>query len=192
MIRKAATILFCLVFFMAALYGCRTTRPVSGGDVSSAPTSSLWDYDTVLVQDFEVPANFPAPQDVGSVIAGKVVFQIQRYSQTYKLFNTITKDEGKMPASGGSKILVINGDVREYTLPSIGKRIGRSFIPGGEFTGTAAFAAHYQFIEKSTGKIIYETDLRTTSTGNADTVDYAMERNAEAAARVVYQHKVGK
>ena len=71
----------------------------------------------------------------------------------------------------------------------MGRRIGRSFIPGGEYTGTAYFAAHYQFVDKATGEVVYETDLRTSSSGSDDTVDYAMLRNAEAAAKVIYKLK---
>ena len=89
----------------------------------------------------------------------------------------------------GKKVLVIKGEVKEYTRESVGRRIGRSFIPGGEFTGTAAFAAHYQFIDQASGKVIYETDLRTGATGANDTVEYAMDRNGEALAKVITKYK---
>jgi len=71
----------------------------------------------------------------------------------------------------------------------VGRRIGRSFIPGGEYTGTASFAAHYKFIDKETGKVIYETDLKTSSTGANDSVDYAMDRNGEALAKTITKLK---
>ena len=190
MIKKTAAIIF-FVLFIAFLCGCRTATPVSGG-ASSGSLNTFGEYDAVLVQDFEVPANIPATGNVGSEIARKIVYQIGRYSQTYKLFEVVTSEKDKKQIPAGKKVLVITGEVKEYTQPSLGQRIGRSFIPGGEFTGTAAFAAHYQFVDKDSGKVIYVTDLRTTSIGSADTVDYAMERNAEAAAKVIYQHKVGQ
>ena len=190
MIKKTAAIILS-VFFIASLCGCRTARPVSEG-ASSGSVNTFQGYDAVLVKNFEVPANVPAAANVGSEIARKIASQIQRYSQTYKLFGVVTIEKDKTQIPAGKKVLVITGEVNEYTQPSVGKRIGRSFIPGGEFTGTAAFAAHYQFVDKDSGEVIYVTDLRTTSTGSSDTVDYAMERNAEAAARVVYQHKVGQ
>jgi hypothetical protein len=89
----------------------------------------------------------------------------------------------------GKKVLIIKGEVKEYTRESVGRRIGRSFIPGGEFTGTAAFAAHYQFIDKASGKVIHETDLRTGATGGNDTVEYAMDRNGEALAKLITKYK---
>jgi hypothetical protein len=79
--------------------------------------------------------------------------------------------------------------VKEYARGSLRRQIGRSFIPGREFTGSSSFAARYQFIDKDTGKVIYETDLRTTSTGSEDTVEYAMDRNGEALAKVVTKFK---
>lgn len=114
--------------------------------------------------------------------------QIKRYNEKYKLFDSIVKEGGKeIPSSG--KVLLIKGTVKEYVRSTVGRRIGRSFIPGGEFTGTASFAAHYQLIDKETGKVIYETDLRTKSTGTEDTVEYAMDRNGEALAKTLLKLK---
>ena len=145
-------------------------------------------YDVLVVKDLEVTSNTPAPESSGSQIAEKVVFQVRRYSQKYKLFEGVVK-EGSKDAPKGGKILVLQGTVKEYTQPTVGRRIGRSFIPGGEYTGTAAFAAHYQFVDQESGKVIYETDLRTTSTGSNDSVDYAMERNGEALAKTITKYK---
>jgi hypothetical protein len=148
----------------------------------------LKDYNACEVEEFEVPPNTPAPDMSGEDIADKVVYQLRRYSQSYGLFDIVVrKGSEKIPA--GSKILLIKGEVTEYTRPTVGRRIGRGFIPGGEYTGTAYFAAHYKFIDKESGKVIYETPLRTSSTGSDDTVDYAMLRNAEAAAKVIYKLK---
>jgi hypothetical protein len=145
------------------------------------------EYDVLVIKDLEVTSNIPAPDSAGSQIAEKVVFQVRRYSQKYSLFDAIVK-EGK-EVSSGKKMLLVTGTVKEYTQPTLGRRIGRSLIPGGGFTGSAAFAAHYQFIDQETGKVIYETDLRSTSTGSNDTVDYAMERNGEALAKIITKYK---
>ena len=146
------------------------------------------DYNVVVVQAFKVPAGGPAPTSSGAQTAEALVYQIGRYSQKYGLFEMVIK-EGTAQVPAGKKVLLIKGEVREYTRPTVGRRIGRSFIPGGEYTGTAYFAAHYQFVDKATGQVLNETDLRTSSTGSDDTVDYAIQRNAEAAAKYIYKNK---
>lgn len=143
------------------------------------------DYNAVEIQEFEVPSFVPAPDMSGDQLAENIVYQVRRYAQKYGLFDIIIK-EGSAEVPADKKTLLIRGEVAEYTRPTVGRRIGRSFIPFGEHTGTAYFAAHYQFIDKETGEVVYETDLRTSSTGDNDTVDYAMLRNAEAAAKVMY------
>jgi hypothetical protein len=150
----------------------------------------LKDYDALVVQNLEVPSGSPAPESSGLQMAEKAVYQISRYSEKYKLFDVIVKEGSKgkeIPA--GKNVLVIKGEVKEYARESVGRQIGRSFIPGGGFAGTAVFAAHYQFIDKASGKVIYETDLRTTSTGGNDTVEYAMDRNGEALAKLIVKYK---
>ena len=146
------------------------------------------DYNVVVVQAFKVPSGGPAPASSGAQTAEAIVYQIGRYSQKYSLFDMVIK-EGTAQVPAGKKVLLIKGEVREYTRSTVGKKIGRSFIPGGEYTGTAYFAAHYQFIDKATGKVLEETDLRTSSSGSDDTVDYAIQRNAEAAAKYIYKNK---
>jgi|GEM_PF-390018 len=150
------------------------------------------DYSVCIVQELDVPKGSPAPESSGLQMAEKAVYQIQRYSQKYNLFETIAKEGGKTSKEAPSekKILIIKGEVKEYGVPTVGRRIGRSFIPGvGGHVGSATFAAHYTFIDKDTGKVIYETDLRTTSTGSNDTVEYAMDRNGEALAKLITKYK---
>jgi hypothetical protein len=156
-----------------------------------AAEAHLRDYSAVIVQDLEVPSGSPAPESAGTQMAEKAVYQIKRYNQDNRLFDTVVKEGGKASKEipSGKKVLIIKGEVKEYASPTVGRRIGRSFIPGGEFTGTATFAAHYQFIDKETGKVIYETDLRTSSTGANDTVEYAMDRNGEALAKTITKMK---
>jgi hypothetical protein len=156
-----------------------------------AAEAILKDYNAVIVKDLEVPPGSPAPESAGVQMAEKAVYQIKRYNDKYRLFDTIVKEGSKagkdVPA--GKKVLIIKGEVKEWTPPTVGRRIGRSFIPFGEHTGTAYFAAHYQFIDKETGKVVYETDLRTSSTGANDTVEYAMDRNGEALVKYIIKLK---
>ena len=156
-----------------------------------AAEGNLRDYNAVIVQDLEVPSGSPAPESAGMQMAEKAVYQIKRYNQDNKLFDVVVKEGGKgsKEIATGKKVLIIKGQVKEYSPPTVGRRIGRSFIPGGEWTGTATFAAHYKFIDKESGKVIYETDLQTSSTGTNDTVEYAMERNGEALARTITKMK---
>jgi hypothetical protein len=148
------------------------------------------DYDVVIVQDLEVPTGSPAPESSGVQMAEKAVYQINRYSAKYKLFDLVVKEGGKSKEiPTGKKVLMIKGEVKEYARESIGRRIGRSFIPGREFTGSAVFTAHYQFVDNASGKVIYETDLRTASTSGNDTVEYAMDRNGEALAKIITKYK---
>ncbi len=146
------------------------------------------DFDTLIVNTLEVTPNISAPEGTGVQMADKVVSHARRYSQKYHLFETIVRDEtGETPAD--KKILLIKGAVTEYTQPTVRRRIGRALIPGGEFTGSAAVKVHYQFVDKENGQVVYETDLRTTSTGSNDTIEYAMERNGEALAKIITKYK---
>ncbi len=156
-----------------------------------AQESSLRDYNALIVKDLDVPPGSPAPESAGMQMAEKAVYQLKRYSEKYKLFDTIVKEGGKGATSvpSGQKTLILKGEVKEYSKATVGRRIGRSFIPGGEYTGTSAFAANYQFIDRDTGKVVYETSLRTTSTGSEDTVEYAMDRNGEALAKTITKIK---
>jgi len=158
------------------------------GGVVMGEETNLKDYSIAVVQEFKVPPNVAAPDDSGSQIAEKVVYQLRRYSEKFKLFEMVVK-EGTKEMPSGKKALVIKGEVKEYTKGSPRRRIMRSLIPGGEWTSTNAFAAHYQFVDRENGKVIYETDLRTTGHFDQDTVEYAMERNAEAAAKVITKFK---
>ena len=174
--------------FLGILLGLAMVLGTSGMGMSAE--TLFKDYDVLVIQTLNVPSGSPAPESSGVQMAEKAVYQMSRYNEKSKLFDMVVKEGSKgkeIPA--GKKVLVIKGEVKEYTRESVGRRVGRSFIPGGEFTGTAAFAAHYQFIDKATGKVIYETDLRTGSTGGNDTVDYAMDRNGEALAKLITKYK---
>jgi len=172
-----------IVFVLGLVFG------VSGW--AGAQELNLRDYNALIVKDLEVPPGSPAPESAGMQMAEKAVYQLKRYSEKYKLFDTIVKEgsKGTTGIPSGQKALILKGEVKEYSKATVGRRIGRSFIPGGEYTGTSAFAARYQFVDRENGKVVYETDLRTTSTGSEDTVEYAMDRNGEALAKTVLKMK---
>jgi hypothetical protein len=146
------------------------------------------DYNVVVVQEFKVTPNTPAPDNAGAQIADAIVYQVRRYSQQYGLFDMVIK-EGSAQVPAGKKVLLIKGEVKEYTRPTVGGEIQRGFTPWGSHTGSAAFAAHYQFVDKATGQVLNEQDLRSTSTGSDNSVEYAMQRNGEAAAKFIYKNK---
>ena len=163
----------------------------TSGLVMAAETN-LREYNAVIIQDLEVPSGSPAPESAGMQMAEKAVSQIKRYNQDNKLFDTVVREGANASGetSSGKKVLIIKGTVKEYSPPTVGGRIGRSFIPGaGGHLGSASFTAHYKFIDKESGKVLYETDLQTSSTGANDTVEYAMERNGEALARTITKMK---
>lgn len=165
---------------------------LGGYSLVAAAEVSLKDYNAVVVQDLEVPSGSPAPESSGMQMAEKAVYQIKRYNDKYKLFDTIVKEGGKASKENLSdkRVLTIKGEVKEWTPPTVGRRIGRSFIPGvGGHLGSASFSAHYKFVDKETGKVIYETDLQTSSTASNDTVEYAMDRNGEALAKIITKSK---
>jgi hypothetical protein len=144
------------------------------------------DYNAVEVKAFKVPSYVPAPDMSGDELAENIVYQVRRYAQKYGVFDIIIK-EGTAEVPADKRTLLVRGEVTEYTHPTVGGEISRRIVPFGEHTGSAYFAAHYQFVDKETGEVLYETDLRTSSTGSNNTVDYAMLRNAEAAAKVMYR-----
>ncbi|MDP2972859.1 MAG: hypothetical protein Q8P64_27165 [Deltaproteobacteria bacterium] len=172
-----------IVFVLGLVFG------VSGW--AGAQELNLRDYNALIVKDLEVPSGSPAPESAGVQMAEKAIYQLNRYSEKYKLFDTIVKEgsKGGKDVPSGKKVLILKGEVKEYSKATVRRRIGRSFIPGGEHTGTSAFAARYQFVDKESGKVVYETDLRTTSTGSDDTVEYAMDRNGEALAKTILKLK---
>jgi len=172
-----------IVFVLGLVFGV--------SEWAGAQELNLRDYNALIVKDLEVPSGSPAPESAGAQMAEKAIYQLNRYSEKYKLFDTIVKEgsKGGKDVPSGKKVLILKGEVKEYSKATVGRRIGRSFIPGGEHTGTSAFAARYQFVDKESGKVVYETDLRTTSTGSDDTVEYAMDRNGEALAKTVLKMK---
>ncbi len=176
--------------FMAIFLVVGVVMGTSG--LGMAAEVNLKEYNAVVVRDLEVPSGSPAPGSAGMQMAEKAVYQIKRYNQNNKLFDTVVKEGAKTSdeALSGKKVLIITGEVKEWAPPTVGGRIGRSFIPGvGGHLGSASFTAHYKFVDKESGQVIYETDLQTSSTGSNDTVEYAMDRNGEALAKIITKSK---
>ncbi len=159
--------------------------------LAMAADVSLKDYNAVVVQDLVVPSGSPAPESAGMQMADKAVYQIKRYNQNNKYFDTVVREGRKASkeSTAGKKVLIIKGEVTEWAPPTVAGEVRRSFVPWGGHTGSAYFAAHYKFIDKQTGNVIYEIDLRTSSTGANNTVEYAMDRNGEALTKYIVKFK---
>ena len=80
------------------------------------------------VKEFNFSTNVAVPDTAGSQIAEKIVYQIRRYSEKFNLFEMVVK-EGTKEIPSGKKVLIIKGEVKEYTQSSPRKRIVRSLIP---------------------------------------------------------------
>jgi len=171
--------------FLGVIVVLATIGAISG--MAVAKEALFNGYNAVVVQEFKVPTNVPAPDTSGEQTAEAIVYQVRRYSQKYGLFDMVIK-EGTARVPAGKKVLLIKGEVREYTAPTLRGEIYHH-TPWGHVAGSAFFAAHYQFIDKATGKVLEEQDFRTSSTDRDNTVDYAIQRNAEAAAKYIYKNK---
>ena len=84
------------------------------GSLVMATEVNLKDYNAVVVQDLEVPSGSPAPESAGLQMAEKAVYQIKRYNEKYKLFDTIVKEGGKgsKESPSGKKVLIISSLIR--------------------------------------------------------------------------------
>jgi hypothetical protein len=143
---------------MAALWACALV-PMAGWAASE--TALFKDYQVAEVRPFEIPQNVAAPQSEGRAIADEIVIQIGRYNAKFNLFEMVIL-EGAQKIPAGKKVLLVKGTVTEYT-------------PKGIFT------VHCQFVDKASGKVLYETDARSFRA-----------RVANYIAKIIYQNKVGK
>ncbi len=76
-----------IVFVLGLVFG------VSG--MAGAQELNLRDYNALIVKDLEVPSGSPAPESAGVQMAEKAIYQLNRYSEKYKLFDTIVKEGSK-------------------------------------------------------------------------------------------------
>lgn len=147
----------------------------------------LQDYTVVVVKDFTVDPNTPAPDSAGPQFSDNLIFQLRRYSVKFKMFTMVIK-EGTHEIKEEEKVLVIGGEVTGYNPPSARRR---QWQPFAGYTGTAGFAVHCKFVDGEREELIYETDVQARS-GSIDTIEQAMLRAAGGVAKIVYHLKMGE
>jgi len=150
--------------------------------INPAFSQSLKGYTTFCVE--EVKVNPSVPQMYGPILQDAIYRQVARYSGKYGWFNNFSK--GKPATPNG--VLIAKAQITSYSPPTPGKRIGKSFIPGGEWFGSCSVQFEVQFIDAATGKIIFTKRYDSKSTGTNDTVEYAIERGGEYVAKTIYRH----
>jgi hypothetical protein len=93
-----------------------------------------------------------------------------------------------MPSSKAG-VVVLDAEILSYAPPTVGRRVGKSFIPGGEWMGSASVQFNYKFIDGQKGKVVLKKGVNAKSSGANDTVEYAIERGAEYMAKVVHKNR---
>jgi len=142
-------------------------------------------YDTLVVGKVSVKPDAGIPDEYASELKNAILRQMQRYNAKYKWFKKITT---AMPSSK-SGIVVFEAQILSYVPTTPGRQIRKSFIPGGEWFGSASVQFTCNFIDGEKGKVVLKQDVNAKSSGTNDTVEYAIERGAEYIAKVVSKNK---
>lgn len=142
-------------------------------------------YDTLVVGNVTVKPDAGIPERYASNLKDALLRQLQRYNAKYKWFKKITT---KMPSSKAG-VVVLDAEILSYAPPTVGRRVGKSFIPGGEWMGSASVQFNYKFIDGQKGKVVLKKGVNAKSSGTDDTVEYAIERGAEYMAKVVHKNR---
>jgi hypothetical protein len=145
----------------------------------------LTGYDTLVVHLVTVKSDIGVPKEYAINLKDALLRQLQRYNAKYKWFKKITT---KMPSSKAGVVL-LDAEILSYVPPTVGRRIGKSFIPGGRHMGSASVQFNCKFIDGEKMKVVLKKDVNAKSSGSNDTVEYAIERGAEYVAKVVYKNK---
>jgi hypothetical protein len=146
---------------------------------------SLKGFDTLVVQSVTVKPDAGIPERYASNLKDALLRQLQRYNAKYKWFKKITT---KMPSSKGGVVL-LDAEILSYVPPTVGRRIGKSFIPGGGHMGSASVQFNCKFIDGEKRKVVLKKDVNAKSSGSNDSVEYAIERGAEYVAKVVHKNR---
>ena len=142
-------------------------------------------YDTLVVSSVTVKPDAGIPARYAPNLKDAILRQLQRYNAKYKWFKKITT---KMPSSKAG-VVVLDAEILSYAPPTVGRRVGKSFIPGGEWMGSASVQFNYKFIDGQKGKVVLKKGVNAKSSGTDDTVEYAIERGAEYMAKVVKKYR---
>lgn len=142
-------------------------------------------YDTIVVGSVIVKADAGIPKRYAENLKDALLRQLQRYNTSYKWAKKITTT---MPTSKAG-VVVMEAQINSYAPPTAGKRIGKSFIPGGEWMGSASVQFTCTFIDGEKGTEVLKQDVNAKSSGTDDTIEYAIERGAEYMAKVVHKNR---
>ena len=143
-------------------------------------------YDTIVVGSVIVKPDAGVPKAYADNLKDALLRQLQRYNTTYKWAKKITTT---MPSSKAG-VVVIEAEILSYVPPSVGRRVGKSFIPGvGGHLGSASIQFTCKFIGGEKATVALEQDVNANSTSANDTVEYAIERGAEYIAKVVHKNR---
>lgn len=142
-------------------------------------------YDTLLVSNVTVKPDAGIPERYASNLKDAILRQMQRYNAKFKWFKKITTT---MPSSKQG-VVVMEAQIVSYARSTPGRRIRKSFIPGGEWTGSASVQFNCKFIDGVKGSVVLQQDVNAKSSGTDDSVEYAIERGAEYIAKVVRKNR---
>ena len=142
-------------------------------------------YDTLVVSSVTVKPDAGIPERYAPNLKDAILRQMQRYNAKFKWFKKITTT---MPSSKQG-VVVIEVQITSYVRSTAGRRIRKSFIPGGEWTGSASVQFNCKFIDGVKGSVVLQQDVNAKSSGTDDSVEYAIERGAEYIAKVVRKNR---
>ena len=142
-------------------------------------------YHTLVVGKVTVKRDAGIPARYAPNLKDALLRQLQRYNAKFKWFRKITTT---MPSSK-SGVVVLRAEILSYVPATAGRRIRKSFIPGGEWMGSASVQFNCKFIDGVKGTVVLKQDVNPKSSGTDDTVDYAIERGAEYMAKVVRKNR---
>jgi hypothetical protein len=120
---------------------------------------SLKGFDTLVVRNVTVKPDAGIPERYASNLKDALLRQLQRYNAKYKWFKKITT---KMPSSKGGVVL-LDAEILSYVPSTVGRRIGKSFIPGGGYAGSASVQFNCKFVDGEKGKVVLKKDVNAKS-----------------------------
>jgi hypothetical protein len=113
-------------------------------------------YPIVTVDQFEVKADAKAPPEIGV----KLTEDVMKKLTGSKKYTSVLRS-GEKPADADAKVARIAGTIVSY---SAGSRAMRYAVGFG--AGKSKIIVHVQFIDAASGKVLLESDIENTFSGN--------------------------
>jgi len=180
-------LLISLLIFVMALMGCAGAKPKPTKEAKKVeePKELIFaKYENVVLRNFQVPEESPAPQSAGEQVSSYAVSFLKHYNQKVSIFKRISKKKEGMVGP----TLIVKGRVTEYDPGSQAKQYWLGFG-----AGRASFAVHCKFIDAQTEKVIEEVDLRSIAgVAGVSTVEEAIYRVGGHIAKYIYRGKIRK